>query len=70
MPLGTPAIKHSNVSRLGGNVVLHGADFDAAKAECGRLAEAHGLTNIPPFDDPYVIAGQGTIGMAVSYTHL
>lgn len=63
MPLGTPAIKHSNVSRLGGNVVLHGADFDAAKAECGRLAEAHGLTNIPPFDDPYVIAGQGTIGM-------
>lgn len=63
MPMGTPAIKHSNVSRLGGNVVLHGADFDAAKAECGRLEKAHGLTNIPPFDDPYVIAGQGTIGM-------
>ena len=63
MPLGTPAIKHSNVSRMGGNVVLHGADFDAAKAECARLEKAHGLTNIPPFDDPYVIAGQGTIGM-------
>ncbi|KAK6438828.1 threonine deaminase [Oleoguttula sp. CCFEE 5521] len=65
MPTGTPAIKHSNVSRLGGNVVLHGADFDAAKTECARLADLHGLTNIPPFDDPYVIAGQGTIGMEI-----
>ncbi|CAC9890640.1 unnamed protein product [Aureobasidium pullulans] len=42
MPLGTPAIKHTNVSRLGGAVVLHGNDFDEAKAECARLAEAHG----------------------------
>ncbi|GAB7338279.1 hypothetical protein MBLNU457_4598t1 [Dothideomycetes sp. NU457] len=66
MPTGTPAIKHSNVSRLGGNVVLHGADFDAAKAECGRLAESHGLVDIPPFDDPYVIAGQGTIGLEIT----
>lgn len=65
MPTGTPAIKHSNVSRLGGTVVLHGADFDEAKAECNRLADAHGLINIPPFDDPYVIAGQGTIGMEI-----
>lgn len=62
MPNGTPAIKYGNVSRLGGSVVLHGADFDEAKAECNRRAEANGLTNIPPFDDPYVIAGQGTIG--------
>lgn len=65
MPVGTPAIKHSNVSRLGGNVVLHGMDFDAAKAECNRLQQLHGLTNIPPFDDPYVIAGQGTIGAEI-----
>lgn len=63
MPQGTPSIKHKNVSRLGGHVVLHGNDFDDAKAECARLAELHGLENIPPFDDPYVIAGQGTIGM-------
>lgn len=63
MPKGTPSIKHLNVSRLGGSVVLHGADFDAAKEECGRLEKLHGLKNIPPFDDPYVIAGQGTIGM-------
>jgi threonine dehydratase len=65
MPVGTPAIKHTNVSRLGGNVVLHGLDFDAAKAECNRLQQLHGLTNIPPFDDPYVIAGQGTIGAEI-----
>jgi len=63
MPEGTPSIKHLNVSRLGGSVVLHGSDFDSAKEECGRLETLHGLTNIPPFDDPYVIAGQGTIGM-------
>ncbi|KAK8103463.1 threonine dehydratase I [Apiospora kogelbergensis] len=61
MPEGTPSIKHANVSRLGGTVVLHGPDFDTAKAECQRLERSHGLINIPPFDDPYVIAGQGTI---------
>lgn len=63
MPSGTPDIKHKNVSRLGGSVILHGADFDAAKAEAARLEKLHGLISIPPFDDPYVIAGQGTIGM-------
>jgi threonine dehydratase len=65
MPTGTPAIKHTNVSRLGGHVVLYGDDFDASKEEAGRLAISHGLTQIPPFDDPYVIAGQGTIGMEI-----
>ncbi|CAG9936670.1 unnamed protein product [Clonostachys rosea f. rosea IK726] len=62
MPEATPAIKHLNVARLGGHVVLHGADFDAAKEECSRREKIDGLINIPPFDDPYVIAGQGTIG--------
>lgn len=65
MPEGTPAIKHKNVSLLGGSVILHGADFDAAKAEATRLENLHGLVSIPPFDDPYVIAGQGTIGMEI-----
>lgn len=63
MPSGTPSIKHLNVSRMGGSVVLHGDDFDSAKAEAHRLEKLHDLTNIPPFDDPYVIAGQGTVGM-------
>lgn len=63
MPVATPAIKHTNVTRMGSKVVLFGDDFDSAKAECERLTSKHQLTNIPPFDDPYVIAGQGTIGM-------
>ncbi|KAF2103165.1 threonine dehydratase I [Rhizodiscina lignyota] len=63
MPEGTPDIKHKNVSRLGGTVILHGPDFDAAKDEAHRLEKLHGLTSVAPFDDPYVIAGQGTIGM-------
>jgi threonine dehydratase len=63
MPSGTPDIKHKNVSRLGGSVILHGEDFDAAKTEAARLEQQHNLVSIPPFDDPYVIAGQGTIGM-------
>lgn len=63
MPEGTPSIKHRNVARMGGHVVLHGTDFDAAKEECARREKADGLINIHPFDDPFVIAGQGTIGM-------
>lgn len=71
MPKSTPSIKHLNVSRLGGHVVLYGQDFDEAKEECARRAAQGGLINIPPFDDPYVIAGQGTIGMEIlSQTNL
>lgn len=65
MPNGTPSIKVRNVSRLGAKVVLHGNDFDEAKAECARLAKTHGLTFVPPYDDPLVIAGQGTAGMEI-----
>lgn len=65
MPKGTPAIKVRNVSRLGAKVVLYGQDFDEAKAECARLASAHGLIFVPPYDDPLVVAGQGTIGMEI-----
>ncbi|GAA5956013.1 hypothetical protein JCM21900_002645 [Sporobolomyces salmonicolor] len=65
MPLNTPSIKYQNVDRLGAKVVLHGADFDEAQRECARLAKVHGLTIIPPFNDPYVIAGQGTAAVEV-----
>ena len=63
MPVSTPSIKWRNVQRLGARVILHGSDFDAAKAECLRLAEQDGLTFIPPYDNPYIVAGQGTIAM-------
>lgn len=65
MPKNTPSIKVKNVERLGAKVVLHGVDFDEAKAECARLASAHDLTFVPPYDDPLVIAGQGTVGMEI-----
>ncbi|RDB25340.1 Threonine dehydratase, mitochondrial [Hypsizygus marmoreus] len=65
MPQGTPSIKVKNVARLGAKVILHGMDFDEAKVECARLATAHGLTFVPPYDDPLVIAGQGTVGMEI-----
>ncbi|CAG8541758.1 15377_t:CDS:10 [Funneliformis caledonium] len=65
----TPEIKYRNVERLGAKVVLYGNDFDEAKQECSRLAEIEQLTNIPPYDDPYVIAGQGTIAMEIMRQH-
>ncbi|GAA6022683.1 hypothetical protein JCM11491_000565 [Sporobolomyces phaffii] len=65
MPLNTPSIKYDNVARLGAKVVLHGSDFDEAQKECARLATMHGLTVIPPFNDPYIIAGQGTAAVEI-----
>lgn len=65
MPLNTPSIKYQNVARLGAKVVLHGQDFDEAQKECSRLAKVHGLTIIPPFNDPYIIAGQGTAAVEI-----
>ena len=63
MPVTTPRIKVDAVRGLGGEVLLSGEGFDAAKAEAVRLAEAEGLVYVAPFDDPLVIAGQGTIGL-------
>jgi threonine dehydratase len=63
MPVTTPAIKVEAVRRLGGEVRLHGNAFDDAAAYARQVAEAEGLTQIPPFDHPDVIAGQGTVAM-------
>ncbi|KAI0239643.1 threonine deaminase [Massospora cicadina] len=65
MPLNTPEIKWKNVERLGATVILKGNDFDEAKVEGRRLVLEKGMTDIPPFDDPYVIAGQGTVGVEI-----
>ncbi len=65
MPNTTPAIKVNSVRALGGEVVQFGDTFDEAYAEAMRLAERDQLTFIHPFDDPYTIAGQGTIGMEI-----
>jgi len=65
MPVTTPAIKVEAVRRLGGTVELVGENYDATQAYAKERAAAEGLTYIPPFDDPYVIAGQGTVGVEV-----
>lgn len=66
MPICTPSIKSDNVARLGATVVLEGNDFNEAKAHCMRLAEENQYVLIPPFDDPLIIAGVGTIGVEIS----
>lgn len=53
------------MKRLGASVLLTGTDLIGAKAECMRLQDEKGYTFIPPYDDPYVIAGQGTVGVEI-----
>jgi threonine dehydratase len=68
MPLATPAIKVNSVRVHGGPTVevrLFGNNYDEAAVEAKRLKEEEGMTMIHPFDDPYVIAGQGTIGLEI-----
>ena len=63
MPGTTPEIKVQAVRDLGGEIVLYGDDYDAAFEHAMALARSQGLEFIHPFDDPEVIAGQGTIAM-------
>ena len=65
MPVTTPSIKIEAVARLGGEVVLHGDTYDDAYARAQALVQGEGLVFIHPFDDPDVIAGQGTIGKEI-----
>ncbi|HEX3843953.1 MAG TPA: threonine ammonia-lyase, biosynthetic [Steroidobacteraceae bacterium] len=63
MPRTTPHIKVQAVIDLGGEVVLHGDDYDTALEQALELARQRNLVFVHPFDDPDVIAGQGTIGV-------
>ena len=65
MPETTPTIKVDAVRALDAEVVLHGDNYDEAYAEAKRLEDRLGMTFIHPFDDPDVIAGQGTIGAEI-----
>jgi threonine dehydratase len=65
MPVTTPQVKVDAVRSRGAEVVLHGNTYDDAYAYARQLEAEKGLTFIHPFDDPYVIAGQGTIGMEI-----
>ncbi|KAM3104987.1 pyridoxal-phosphate dependent enzyme, partial [Phormidesmis sp. 146-33] len=63
MPLTTPQVKIKAVKARGGEVILHGDTYDEAYAYARQLEAEKNLTFIHPFDDPDVIAGQGTIAM-------
>ncbi len=65
MPATTPDIKVAAVRSLGATVVLHGDSYDEAYNHAVSLEQQQGLTFVHPYDDPQVIAGQGTIGMEI-----
>lgn len=69
MPRTTPQIKVDAVKRLGAEVLLHGNTYDDAHQHAHLLAGENGRTFIPPYDDPDVIAGQGTIAMEIMRQH-
>lgn len=65
MPVTTPRIKINAVQRLGAKVVLYGETYDEAQVHAEYLAAEQHLTFVHPYDDPDVIAGQGTVGMEI-----
>ena len=69
MPVTTPTIKSNAVRALGGEVVLHGDDFDTALGHALALGEERGFPFIHPFDHPDTIAGQGTVAVELCRQH-
>jgi threonine dehydratase len=69
MPKTTPQIKVDAVRGRGAKVVLHGDTYDEASTHAQKLVEEKGLVYIHPYDDPDVIAGQGTVGMEILRQH-
>ncbi len=69
MPTTTPQLKIDAVKALGGEVVLHGESYTDAYEQARLLEAKRGLTFVHPFDDPDVIAGQGTVAMEVLRQH-
>jgi len=69
MPVTTPRLKVDAVQALGGEVVLHGDSYSDAHTHAVELQAQGGLTFVHPFDDPDVIAGQGTVAMEILRQH-
>jgi threonine dehydratase len=65
MPKFAPLVKVSNCQKLGATVVLHGRDFGEAKAHADKIAKEKSLAYIDGYDDPSIIAGQGTMGLEI-----
>ncbi|GMQ74910.1 MAG: threonine ammonia-lyase, biosynthetic [Gammaproteobacteria bacterium] len=69
MPKTTPRIKVEAVRDLGAEIVLHGSSYDEARTHADGLAGERGMMVVPPFDDPEVIAGQGTVALEILRQH-
>src|SRR5258708_5451638 len=69
MPVTTPRIKVNAVAARGAEVLLHGDSYDEAYAHAMRLKRRRGLSFVHPYNDPQVIAGQGTIGVEILRQH-
>ncbi len=65
MPAAAPPVKVSATAALGATVVLHGTDYAEAESRAQEIARTEGRVFIHPFDDPDVIAGQGTVGLEI-----
>ena len=65
MPKWAPIVKVSKCRSLGANIILHGETYDEARGHALQLADEKHFTNVPGFDDPDIIAGQGTIGLEI-----
>ena len=65
MPRTTPQIKVDAVKALGAEVVLFGDSYSEAQVHCDTLVQQTGMSFVHPFDDPLVIAGQGTVGAEI-----
>jgi threonine dehydratase len=65
MPKFAPLVKVNNCQKLGATVVLHGKDFGEAKAHAHEIAKERALAYIDGYDDPAIIAGQGTMGLEI-----
>jgi threonine dehydratase len=66
MPTTAPQVKRDGAARLGAQVVLEGTTSLERSAKAESLAEEGGLTMVPPFDDPTIIAGAGTVGLEIT----
>ena len=69
MPVTTPKLKIDAVRSYQGEVVLHGDSYSDAYLHALELSKFHNYTFVHPFDDPDVIAGQGTVGMEILRQH-
>lgn len=65
MPAGTPFTKIERTEAYGARVLLHGDGLAAARAHADAVAQREGLTFVHPYDDPMVVAGQGTVGLEI-----